>query len=184
MALENIVSEVDLDIYDHDQKAPVIKAISGDSTVRYVRGNLLLSGEVYSIDDEEVEVYICALRPDGALVIGTGQYTVDTYLISPEYVPVSEEIEEDGETYTQWYYIDEDGNRFDVDSGDVIPAVYGTSYELYAEMDKRMLEVPGITKMQFKIKSGAQELRTSIFNVNVGENLENKGICIIDLTAE
>ena len=59
-----------------------------------------------------------------------------------------------------------------------------TTYELYAEMTKEMLDVPGITKMQFKVTSGSQELRTSIFNVNVGENLENKGNCIIDLTAE
>lgn len=219
MAIESIVSEVDLDIYDHDRITPVIKAISGDSSVRYVRGNLFLSGTNFFVNDNEITVTLCALRPDRALVIGFAEYTVDSVLVSPEYIPVSEEIELDpytqwyyidgndervdvddpseipegfepmseeisGETYTQWYYIDTSGNRIDVESGDTIPAVYETYYDLYGEITKEMTEFPGITRMQFKIVSGSQELRTSIFNVNVGENLENKGNCIIDLTAE
>ena len=185
MAIDRIVSEVDLDIYNHDQAVPVIKAISGDSVVRYVRANLFLSGENFTINDSEVVVKLCALRPDRSLVIGLAEYTINTVMVSPEYVPTYEELEDDeGETYIQWYYIDQLGNRIDVENGDTIPAVYETTYELYAEMTKEMLDVPGITKMQFKVTSGSQELRTSIFNVNVGENLENKGNCIIDLTAE
>ena len=162
MALENIVSEVDLDIYDHDQIVPGIKAISGDSVVRYVRANIFRSGEAYVIDDENVTVKLHVLRPDRTLVIGPATYTTETVMISPEYTPTSEELEdEDGETYTQWYYIDADGNRIDVDSGDVIPAVYSVSYELYAELSKEMLAVPGTVRGQFKIEAGNQVLRTT-----------------------
>lgn len=219
MALESIVSEVDLDVYDHDQIVPNIKAIGRDSVVRYVRANLFKSGEAYEIDDENVVVKLHALRPDRTLVIGPATYNVERVMISPEYTPVREEVIEEvyeryyyvnddnqhvyiddpedapegyevmtepvgGGAYYRWYYIDENDNKIYVASGDVIPAVYSVSYELYAEMTKEMLDIPGITKMQFKITSGNQELRTSIFNVNVGENLENKGACNIDLTAE
>lgn len=185
MALENIVSEVDLDVYDHDQVVPGIKAISGDSVVRYVRANIFRSGEAYIIDDENVTVKLHALRPDRTLVIGPATYEAETVMISPEYTPTSEEIEgEDGETYTQWYYIDESGNRIDVDSGDVIPAVYSVSYELYAELSKEMLAVPGTVKGQFKIEVGDQLLKTSMFNVVVGEDLSRNYADTIDLTMQ
>lgn len=183
MALENIVSEVDLDVYDHDQVVPGIKAISGDSVVRYVRANIFRSGEFYIIDDQNVTVKLHALRPDRTLVIGPATYEAETVMISPEYTPTSEELEDDeGNPYTQWYYIDESGNRIDVDSGDVIPAVYSVSYELYAELSKEMLAVPGTVKGQFKIEVGDQLLKTSMFNVVVGENLEKNATGIVDLT--
>lgn len=216
MALENIVSEVDLDVYDHDQIVPGIKAIGGDSVARYVRANLYNAGEPYELDDENVSVKLHALRPDRTLVIGQATYNVERTLISPEYTPIQEEVSEEpyeryyyinddneqvyiddpedapegyevlteavgGGMYIRWYYIDENGNRIYVDNGDVIPAVYSVSYELYAEMTKEMLAVPGIVRMQFKIEDGSQELRTSIFHVSVGENLELKGDCVINL---
>lgn len=185
MALENIVSEVDLDVYEHDQIVPGIKAISGDSVVRYVRANIFRSGEAYVIDDENVTVKLHVLRPDRTLVIGPAAYTTETVMISPEYTPTSEELEdEDGETYTQWYYIDEDGNRIDVDSGNVIPAVYSVSYELYAELSKEMLAVPGTAKGQFKIEVGSQVLKTSMFNIVVGEDLSRNYADTIDLTMQ
>lgn len=185
MALENIVSEVDLDVYDHDQIVPGIKAISGDSVVRYVRANIFRSGEAYVIDDKNVTVKLHVLRPDRTLVIGPAAYTTEAVMISPEYTPTSEELEdEDGETYTQWYYIDEDGNRIDVDSGDVIPAVYSVSYELYAELSKEMLAVPGTAKGQFKIEVGSQVLKTSMFNIVVGEDLSRNYADTIDLTMQ
>lgn len=220
MALENIVSEVDLDVYDHDQIVPGIKAISGDSVVRYVRANIYRSGEVYTIDDENVTVKLHALRPDRTLVIGSATYSMETYLISPEYTPIQEVIpgsdsvtvwyytDENGDRvwvdgpedvpdgYTAesmqttsppamtYYYIDQDGNRIEVDSADVIPAVYGTSYELYAEMTKEMLAVPGTVQMQFKITVGDQILKTSMFKVIVGESLERNPSGTIDLTAQ
>lgn len=219
MALENIVSEVDLDVYDHDKIVPGIKAISGDSVVRYVRANLYQAGEVYTIDDENVTVKLHALRPDRTLIIGSATYNRETYLISPEYIPVVETeggeetierwyyIDGDGnkiyvdgpddapEGYTaiseatsgdaavpRYYYIDQDGNRIEVDSPDPIPAVYGTSYELYAEMTKEMLAVPGTVQMQFKITVGDQILKTSKFTVSVGESLERNPSGTIDLT--
>ena len=183
MALENIVSEVDLEVYDHDQVAPGIKAISGDSVVRYVRANIFRSGEAYIIDDENVTVKLHALRPDRTLVIGPATYEAETVMIAPEYTPTSEELEDDdGNPYTQWYYIDADGNRIDVSSGDVIPAVYSVNYELYAELSKEMLAVPGIVIGQFKIEVGDQLLKTSMFKVNVGENLEKNATGTIDLT--
>ena len=215
MALENIVSEVDLEVYNHDQVVPGIKAISGDSVVRYVRANLYNNGEIYVIEDENVVVTLHALRPDHTLVIGPAEYSVNTYLISPEYTPVSETVEESQSTWhyiddngndisingpeeapeghepfeestsslvVRWYYIDESGNKIYVTSGTVIPAVYGTNYELYAELSDEMLAVPGTVRMQFKIAVGDQVLRTSMFKVNVGENLEKNATGIIDLT--
>lgn len=218
MALENIVSEVDLDIYDHDQVAPTIKAICSDSKVRYVRANLYNAGEPYVIEDDEgVVATLHALRPDGKVVIGAADYSVNTYLISPEYTPVSETIEEEQSTWyyidgngdyiridgpedapegyepfeestsvlvVRWYYIDESGNKIYVTSGTVIPAVYGTEYELSAEMTTEMLAISGNVRMQFKITFGNQILRTSIFNVNVGANLERNETDTIDLTTE
>ena len=215
MALENIVSEVDLEVYNHDQVVPGIKAISGDSVVRYVRANLYNKGEIYVIEDENVVVTLHALRPDHTLVIGPAEYSVNTYLISPEYTPVSETVEEEQTTWyyidgngdyisingpeeapeghepfeestsslvVRWYYIDESGNKIYVTSGTVIPAVYGTNYELYAELSDEMLAVPGTVRMQFKIAVGDQVLRTSMFKVSVGENLEKNATGIIDLT--
>ena len=215
MALENIVSEVDLEVYNHDQVVPGIKAISGDSVVRYVRANLYNNGEIYVIEDENVVATLHALRPDHTLVIGPAEYSVNTYLISPEYTPVSETVEESQSTWhyiddngndiiingpeeapeghepfeestsslvVRWYYIDESGNKIYVTSGTVIPAVYGTNYELYAELSDEMLAVPGTVRMQFKIAVGDQVLRTSMFKVNVGENLEKNATGIIDLT--
>lgn len=219
MALENIVSEVDLDVYDHDQIVPGIKAIGGDSVVRYVRANLFKSGEVYELDDENVVVKLHALRPDRTLVIGPATYNVEQAMVSPEYTPVREEVIEEvyeryyyvnddnqhiyiddpedapegyevmtepvgGGAYYRWYYIDEDGNKIYVSSGDVIPAVYSVSYELYAEMTKEMLAVPGIVQMQFKITCGDQVLKTSKFRVDVGESLERNVAGTIDLTAQ
>lgn len=216
MALENIVSEVDLEVYNHDQVVPGIKAISGDSVVRYVRANLYNNGEIYVIEDENVVATLHALRPDHTLVIGPAECTVTTYLISPEYTPVSETVEEEQTTWyyiddnenriyidspeeapegyepveestsvsvVRWYYIDESGNKIYVTSGAVIPAVYGTNYELYAELSDEMLAVPGTVRMQFKITVGDQVLRTSMFKVNVGENLEKNATGTIDLTA-
>lgn len=183
MALDRIVSDIELDIYNHDQIVPGIKAISGDSDVRYVRANIYNNGESYTLGDD-VSVKLYALRPDRTLVIGMATYTSETTLVSPEYTPTSEELEdEDGNPYTQWYYIDENGNRVDVDSEDVIPAVYSTSYELFAELYKDMLAIPGTVQMQFKIEVGNQVLRTSKFKVIVGENLETSGTNgIINLT--
>lgn len=215
MALENIVSEVDLEVYNHDQIVPGIKAISGDSVVRYVRANLYNNGEIYVIEDENVVATLHALRPDHTLVIGPAECTVTTYLITPEYTPVSETVEEEQTTWyyidgngdyiqiegpeeapegyepfeestsvlaVRWYYIDESGNQIYVTSGTVIPAVYGTNYELYAELSDEMLAVPGMVRMQFKITVGDQVLRTSLFKVNVGENLEKNATGTIDLT--
>lgn len=219
MALENIVSEVDLDVYDHDQIVPGIKAIGGDSVVRYVRANLFKSGEVYEIDDENAVVKLHALRPDRTLVIGPATYNVERFMISPEYTPIQEEVSGEpyeryyyvdgdgnqvyidtpddapegydvlteavgGGMYIRWYYIDENGNKIYVSSGDVIPAVYSVSYELYAEMTKEMLAVPGIVQMQFKITCGDQVLKTSKFRVDVGESLERNVAGTIDLTAQ
>lgn len=219
MALENIVSEVDLDVYDHDQIVPGIKAISGDSVVRYVKANILRSGESYIIDDENVTVKLHALRPDHTLVIGPATYEMETVMISPEYTPVREVVTEEpferyyyynenedkiyvdgpedvpegyevetemagGSSSIHWYYVDENGNVIYVNSGNVIPAVYAVSYELYAELSKEMLAVPGTVRGQFKIEVGDQVLKTSMFNVVVGEDLSRNYADTIDLTMQ
>lgn len=219
MALENIVSEVDLEVYNHDQIVPGIKAIGGDSVIRYVRANLYNAGEPYELDDENVSVKLHALRPDRTLVIGQATYNVEQTMISPEYTPIQEAVTEEpyeryyyvdddgnqvyvdnpddapegyevlteavgGGMHIRWYYIDENGNRIYVSSGDVIPAVYSVSYELYAEMTKEMLAVPGTVQMQFKITCGDQVLKTSKFRVDVGESLERNVAGTIDLTAQ
>jgi hypothetical protein len=100
---------------------------------------------------------------------------------APEgYTAISEATSGDA-AVPRYYYIDQNGNKIYVDGPDPIPAVYGTSYELYAEMTKEMLAVPGTVQMQFKITVGDQILKTSKFTVSVGENLELEGNCVINL---
>lgn len=71
MAMEPIVVDVYLDVYDHDTTPTTIKTIALDSQTRYVRAYLQRRGEVYQ-PDLNATVKLIALRPDKIGVEGTG----------------------------------------------------------------------------------------------------------------
>lgn len=77
MALQNLVTELVLDIYDHDKAQSVMKSIALDDNTRYVRARLEYMGITYSIDaSSNVTLYV--LRPDKAGVEVVGQtYTYE-----------------------------------------------------------------------------------------------------------
>lgn len=72
MALETIVAEVYLDVYDHDTTPSVIKTIALDNQTRIVRAYLQRNGEVYQ-PDQNATVTLTALRPDKIGVEGDGE---------------------------------------------------------------------------------------------------------------
>lgn len=72
MALETIVAEVYLDVYDHDTTPSVIKTIALDNQTRIVRAYLQKNGEVYQ-PDQNATVTLTALRPDKIGVEGDGE---------------------------------------------------------------------------------------------------------------
>ena len=74
MAMEPIVVDVYLDVYDHDTTPTTIKTIALDSQTRYVRAYLQKRGEVYQ-PDLNATVKLIALRPDRIGVEGTGSVT-------------------------------------------------------------------------------------------------------------
>ena len=84
MAMEPIVVDVYLDVYDHDTTPTTIKTIALDSQTRYVRAFLQKRGEVYQPDTNAI-VKLVALRPDRIGVEGSGTVV--------ELVPASEEDE-------------------------------------------------------------------------------------------
>lgn len=77
MALENIVTNIDLDVYDHDLTPTTIKAIALDSKTRYVAAALLKERNPYGIP-QTASVTLTVLRPDNTGVQVTGStYSYD-----------------------------------------------------------------------------------------------------------
>lgn len=72
MALETIITDVYLDVYDHDLTPSVIKTIALDNQTRIVRAYLQRNGEVYQ-PDQNATVTLTALRPDKIGVEGDGE---------------------------------------------------------------------------------------------------------------
>ena len=72
MALETIVTDVYLDVYDHDLTPSVIKTIALDNQTRIVRAYLQRNGEVYQ-PDQNAQVVLTAIRPDKIGVEGDGE---------------------------------------------------------------------------------------------------------------
>ena len=71
MSLENIVANLELDVYDHDSRQPIIKAIALDDNTRYAAAMIRYKGEPYSIgQDATVELII--IRPDKVGVLTAG----------------------------------------------------------------------------------------------------------------
>ena len=71
MALTDVLTTIDLDVYDYDQTPTQIKAIALDSKTRYVAAAILLRGNPYDIG-ENTAVTLTIIRPDGAGVQITG----------------------------------------------------------------------------------------------------------------
>lgn len=76
MAIENIVTSIALDVYDHDRTPTTIKTIALDKQTRYVEARLYKMDMVYQLPSAGVTVELIALRPDHVGVIGTGSVVV------------------------------------------------------------------------------------------------------------
>lgn len=160
MSMEPILSEVYLDVYDHDTTPTTIKAIALDSQTRFVQAYLQKYGEVYN-PDLNATVNLIALRPDKVGVEGDGEIVM---LVPPgedSEEPIYEEQEVEGEIVQV-----QTGTR--VISGD--PAIYGVK----AEITQAMLAVEGIVLLQFRLTVGDEVLRTEIFKINNGRALDGE----------
>lgn len=153
MALETIISEVYLDVYDHDTTPTTIKTIALDSQTRVIHAFLQERAlEVYN-PPLGTNVTLTAIRPDKVGVETTGSVV--------ELVAATED--------TERIDYDEDGNPVTV----IIPgepAVYG----LEAEITQAMIAVPGIVLFQFKMEVDGEVLRTEIFRSNNGRALDGE----------
>lgn len=77
MALTNVVTTINLDVYDHDTTPSTVKAIALDSKTRYVGAALFLQGNPYGIP-QTASVTLTVLRPDNTGVQVTGStYSYD-----------------------------------------------------------------------------------------------------------
>lgn len=159
MALDTIVTQVSLDVYNHNQPEPTIKAIGSDSQTRYVQAFLFNDGLTYNPDSNSTAT-LTALRPDKTVVIGPAELVI---LIPSETTETLVPIE-------------------GTDEYEVVTETTPDIYGLQAEMTKEMLASPGHIVMQFKMVVGEQELRTSIFKVNNAVNIELSGSTVVDLT--
>lgn len=158
MALETIVTDVYLDVYDHNTTPSVIKTIALDNQTRIVRAYLQRNGEVYQ-PDQNAQVTLTALRPDKIGVEGDGEVVM---LVPPgedSEEPIYEEQEVEGEIVQV-----QTGTQ--VIPGD--PAIYG----LQAEITQAMIAVPGMVLFQFKMEVGEDVLRTEIVTANNGRALD------------
>ena len=71
MSLENIVANLELDVYNHDSGRPTIKAIALDDNTRYVAAMICYRGEPYNIG-EDATVELIIIRPDKVGVLTAG----------------------------------------------------------------------------------------------------------------
>ena len=160
MSMEPILSEVYLDVYDHDTTPTTIKAIALDSQTRFVQAYLQKYGEVYQ-PDLNATVNLIAIRPDKVGVEGDGEIVM---LVPPgedTEEPIYEEQEVEGEIIQV-----QTGTR--VIPGE--PAIYGVK----AEITQAMLAVEGIVLLQFRLTVGDKVLRTEIFRINNGRALDGE----------
>lgn len=150
MALETILSEVHLDVYDHDTTPTIIKTIALDSKTRIVQAFLYKEGQTYN-PDANTSVELIALRPDKVGVSSTGETVV----------LVEAQPDTTGET------TDAEGNPMSyIIKGE--PALYG----LQATISQAMLAVKGTVLFQFKLTFGEEILRTEIFKADNGRALD------------
>ena len=75
MAIENIVTSISLDVYDHDRTPTTIKTIALDKQTRYVQARLYWMDTVYQ-PPLGATVELIAVRPDKVGVQGTGSVIV------------------------------------------------------------------------------------------------------------
>lgn len=92
MALTNVVTEVTLDVYNHDTTQTTVKSIALDSETRFVKASLQNDGVDYSVD-ADASVTLTVLRPDGVGVQITGSVvTVPTSDLSADMNGVQAEL--------------------------------------------------------------------------------------------
>lgn len=75
MAIENIITSIALDVYDHDRTPTTIKTIALDKQTRYVKARLYQADMVYQ-PPLGATVELIAVRPDKVGVQGTGSVVV------------------------------------------------------------------------------------------------------------
>lgn len=75
MAIENIVTSIALDVYDHDRTPTTIKTIALDKQTRYVQARLYQMDMIYQ-PPLGATVELIAVRPDKVGVQGTGSVVV------------------------------------------------------------------------------------------------------------
>lgn len=71
MSLENIVANLELDVYNHDSGRQTIKAIALDDNIRYAAAMIHYKGEPYDIG-QDATVELIVIRPDKVGVITNG----------------------------------------------------------------------------------------------------------------
>lgn len=71
MSLENIVANLELDVYNHDSGRPTIKAIALDDNTRYAAAMIRYKGEPYNVD-QNATVELIVIRPDKVGVMTNG----------------------------------------------------------------------------------------------------------------
>lgn len=75
MAIENIVTSIALDVYDHDRTPTTIKTIALDKQTRYVQARLYQMDMIYQ-PPLGATVELIAVRPDKVGVQGTGSVVI------------------------------------------------------------------------------------------------------------
>ena len=71
MSLQNLVTEITLDVYDHDRPQQTVKAVALDDKSRIINAKITYKGETYSIDSS-ANVTLVVIRPDkvGVMIDG------------------------------------------------------------------------------------------------------------------
>ena len=165
MALEPIIVDVDLDVYDHDLTPTSIKTIALDSRTRFVRARLTKEGEDYQ-PDSNASVKLIALRPDKVGVEGSGEF-IELTSNSESETPVEAEGPDEIIVAADQEENQNEGVSSPSSSSSSVP-VYG----LQAELTQDMLAISGTVYFQFKMILDEEILRTEVFRANNGRALD------------
>ena len=85
MSLQNLVTEITLDVYDHDRPQQIIKSIALDDKSRFINARITNKGETYSVDSS-ADVTLVVIRPDkvGVMVEGSTYNYDSSYGLTAE----------------------------------------------------------------------------------------------------
>lgn len=181
MALTNIVTNIDLDVYDHDLTPTTIKAIALDSKTRYVAAALLKERNPYGIP-QTASVTLTVLRPDNTGVQVTGStysYDADGTTMYGAYAEltqlaiaikgtcVAQFKVTDGEQilHTEIFYVN-NGRALDADIEEWAGDLDGHNLDEMAESIETLETSVGTLQTDVAtVKEGLQSLSNSVKNV-------------------